>query len=103
MLDDDEATFGNAVSNDTSRQASFGIKHDAAQQLPPKHSQLNRLVKRNLLGTIILFAPIIINVSTFWIEKGYEPAWLCASICSFDVFGSVAVLHWLTSTAGETE
>ena len=103
MLDDDEATFGNAVSNDTSRQASFGIKHDAAQQLPPKHSQLNRLVKRNLLGTIILFAPIIINVSTFWIEKGYEPAWLCASICSFDVFGSVAVLHWLTSTAGETD
>ena len=104
MLDDDEATFGNIVSNDTSRQPSFGIKQgDATQQLPPKHSQLNRLVKRNLLGTIILFAPIVINVSTFWIEKGYEPAWLCASICSFDVFGSVAVLHWLTSTAGETE
>jgi len=103
MLDDDEATYGNAVSNDTSRQPSIGIKQDVAQKMTVDPSPLNRLVKRNLLGTIILFVPIIINVCLFWIEKGYEPAWMCATICSFDVFGDVAVLHWLTSTAGETD
>jgi hypothetical protein len=65
--------------------------------------RLKALVKRNLIGTFVLFTPILANVGIFWALSGNEPAWLCMTMCSIDLLGSVSVLHWLTSTTAETD
>lgn len=61
--------------------------------------KLDALVKRNLIGTVILFAPILINGGIFWIFKGFEPGGMCFTICSLDITCSICVMHWLTSTS----
>jgi len=68
----------------------------------PMVKRLELLIKRNLLGTLILFLPILINVGLYWVFHGKELAWVCLVMCSLDVTSSIAVLHWLTATPEET-
>lgn len=58
--------------------------------------RLDKLVKKSLVGTILLFAPCVANGVLYWYFKGFEPAWLCLTACSLDVTLAVGVLHWLT-------
>lgn len=68
----------------------------------PLVKRLESLIKRNLLGTLILFLPIVINIGLYVVFHGKELAWLCLVMCSLDVTSSIAVLHWLTATPEET-
>jgi len=68
----------------------------------PMVKRLELLIKRNLLGTLVLFLPILINVGLYWVFHGKELAWVCLVMCSLDVTSSIAVLHWLTATPEET-
>jgi len=58
--------------------------------------RLDKLVKKSIVGTFLLFAPCIANATMYWYFKGYEPAWLCMTACSVDVTTALGVLHWLT-------
>jgi len=68
----------------------------------PFVKRLERLIKRNLIATLILFVPILINVGLYWVFNGKELAWVCLVMCSVDVTSSIAVLHWLTDSSEET-
>lgn len=68
----------------------------------PVLKRLESLIKRNLLGTLILFVPILINAGLYWVFHGRELAWICLLMCSLDVTSSIAVLHWLTASPEET-
>lgn len=58
--------------------------------------RLDKLVKKSIVGTFLLFAPCLASAIMYWYFKGYEPAWLCMAACSVDVTTALGVLHWLT-------
>lgn len=66
------------------------------------NNPVEQLIKRTLLGCLLVLVPTVVNVALLLRFNGFEQGWLCFSLCSMDVTWAVCVVHWLTNDVRDT-
>ncbi|XP_014554067.1 hypothetical protein COCVIDRAFT_105956 [Bipolaris victoriae FI3] len=80
-------------------------KQRTAVNLHPANQRLVRRVERllfkTLVGCFFVVLPASGNLIALWIYRGKMPAFMCFTICIFDVTWAAVVLHWLTMASAD--
>ncbi|KAJ4380545.1 hypothetical protein N0V86_003904 [Didymella sp. IMI 355093] len=57
---------------------------------------IRTLLKKSIIGAILIELPVAANMIQFLITGGRELGMLCLTFCMVDVFWDVLITHWLT-------
>lgn len=74
--------------------STSGPYHQEATQ--SRVSQVEQLVWKTIIGTILVVLPTIANLVSLNAVGGREHAWICYTVCTADITWSVCIIHWLT-------
>ncbi|EUC44123.1 hypothetical protein COCMIDRAFT_99031 [Bipolaris oryzae ATCC 44560] len=80
-------------------------KQRTAVNLHPANQLLVRRVEKllfkTLVGCLLVVLPASANLTALCIYRGKMPAFMCFTICIFDVTWAAVVLHWLTMASAD--
>ncbi|KAJ5061428.1 hypothetical protein J3E72DRAFT_385362 [Bipolaris maydis] len=63
--------------------------------------RVEKLLFKTLVGCFLVVLPASGNLTALWIYQGKMPAFMCFTICIFDVTWAAVVLHWLTMASAD--
>ncbi|KAG9195880.1 hypothetical protein G6011_01001 [Alternaria panax] len=58
--------------------------------------KVETLLWKTFIGSVLVIVPTAANLTSLCILQGHELAFICLTICTFDVTWAAVVLHWLT-------
>ncbi|KAJ8606785.1 hypothetical protein MRB53_040711 [Persea americana] len=64
---------------------------------------MQRLMRRTLIGAVLIFAGMLVNMATLVAYHGLERDWLCFTICTLDTVWCACVAFWLTERGSEEQ